>query len=353
MNNFGKNIKLSFFGESSSPYFGLTIDGIKAGLSFNIDKINETLNRYEHTNITWKFSSGYLNGFSTGAPLTILITNDSNTIKFKNGIISPSTTDLVVKDKYKGFNDFIDEGHFNQKAQYLFIILGECCKQILKDEGIVIISKIRSVKDVEDRKLKFAEITLGNLANLLSDDFPVLDIRAKNAMSSIIKKAKELKDTVGGVIETFIFNSPKSIGEPFFDGFDSLLSHLLFSFNFTKSIEFGDGLEITTKTGSKTIDEIVYKNEMITYLSNHQGGLDGGITNGNPIIIKTGIRPSPKMPKILNSIDIIARQNIEISNVSDYKVTDIFQAIKIIDALCYYIILDLLIEKNKYGGKLR
>jgi chorismate synthase len=85
MNTFGKNIKLSFFGETSSPFFGLTIDGIKPGVSININKINESLNRFETTNITWKFSSGIVGGFTTGSPITIIIENNNHNIKFKNG----------------------------------------------------------------------------------------------------------------------------------------------------------------------------------------------------------------------------------------------------------------------------
>ena len=350
MNTFGRNIKLSFFGETSSPFFGLSIDGIKPGVAININKINESLNRYEDSNITWKFSSGIIGGFTTGSPITILIENSDPNIKFKNGIIVPSTSDLVIKEKYKGFNDFIDEGHFSLKSINLFIILGEICKQILKDECIIVITRIKSIKDIQDKKLKFAEINVGNLISLHSSDFPVLDDRAKQAMKSIIKKAREIKDTVGGTIETFIFNSPKSLGEPYFDGFDSILSHLLFSFNFIKGIEFGDGLELTQKYGSKTIDEIVYKNDKIVYLSNHQGGIDAGITNGNPIIFTTSIRPSPKMPRILYSIDTLSKQNIEISNITDYKITNIYDAIKLIDSLSHYIILDFLIDKQKIGG---
>lgn len=350
MNIFGKNIKLSFIGESSSQNFSLIIDGIKPGIKVNIEKINTALNRFENEDLKWKFSTGFLNGFTTGSPLTISIFINEPSVKFKNGVISPSTSDLVIKEKYSGFNDFIDEGHLSNKSIYLFIILGEICKQILKDECIIIITKIKSIKEIEDKKLKFAEINLHNLAPLLSSDFPVLDERAKQAMKASIKKAKEIKDTVGGLLETYIFNIPKSLGEPFFDGFDSLISHLLFSFSFIKGIEFGDGITLTEKYGSKTIDEIVYKNENITYLSNHQGGLDAGITNGNPVIFQTTVRPSPKMPRILNSIDFLSKQNIEISNMSDYKVTNIFDAIKLIEAVSYYIILDLLIEKQKIGG---
>lgn len=350
MNSFGRNIKLSFFGETSSPFFGLTIDGIKPGVQININKINESLNKFEQPNIIWKFTSGIIGGFTTGSPITIIIENNETTVKFKNGIICPSTSDLVIKEKYKGFNDFVDEGHFSQKSIYLFIILGEICKQILKDECIIVITRINSIKEIKDKKLKFAEINVGNLSHLLSSDFPVLDDRAKQAMKSTIKKAREIKDTVGGTLETFIFNIPKSLGEPYFDGFDSILSHLLFSFNFIKGIEFGDGLELTEKYGSKTIDEIVYKNDRIVYLSNHQGGIDAGITNGNPIIFTTSIRPSPKMPKILYSIDTLSKQNIEISNISDYKVTNIYDAIKLIDSISHYIILDLFIDKHKIGG---
>lgn len=353
MNYFGKNIKINFFGETSSPYFGLTIDGIKPGIAINIDKINNALQMYEPSTISWKFSTGYINGYTTGAPVTIIIDNEDPIIKFKNGIICPSTSDLVIKDKYKGFNDFIDEGHLSTKSTYLFIILGEICKQILKDQCIIIITRIKSIKDITDKTLKFAEINVGNLSHLLSSDFPVLDDRAKHAMNQVIKKAKEIKDTVGGILQTFIFNVPKSLGEPFFDGFSSILSHLLFSFPYIKGIEFGDGLELSSKYGSKTIDEIVYKNGNIVYLSNHQGGIDSGITNGNPIIFQTMVRPSPKMPRILNSIDTLSKQNIEISNVSNYKVTDIFLTLKLINSLSYYILLDLIIENNKNGGIIR
>ena len=212
MNTFGRNIKLSFFGETSSPFFGLSIDGIKPGVAININKINESLNRYEDSNITWKFSSGIIGGFTTGSPITILIENSDPNIKFKNGIIVPSTSDLVIKEKYKGFNDFIDEGHFSLKSINLFIILGEICKQILKDECIIVITRIKSIKDIQDKKLKFAEINVGNLISLHSSDFPVLDDRAKQAMKSIIKKAREIKDTLSKELNSvMVLNLHKSM----------------------------------------------------------------------------------------------------------------------------------------------
>lgn len=357
MNNFGKNIRISIFGESHGPVIGLTIDGLPANFSFNIENIKKALNlrrgpesistpRREIDEII--FLSGYFNNHTTGEPLTFIIKNqDINDSYYQEGIVRPGHADLTKYLKYQGANDHRGGGAASGRMTVVLTVLGELCHQILATKQIEVISHIYSVKNVQDIKFDPLNDNISKLYKIKDDFFPVIDERAKKTMFESIKKAKTKNDSLGGIVETFIFNLPAGIGEPYFDSFESILSHLIFSIPGVKGIEFGDGFDIANNYGSTTIDELQFKNNNIEFSSNHQGGINGGITNGNFIKFKTAIKAPVSIKQEIKSIDLLHHNNITLTIEGRHDPIFVHRALQVINALSYYAILDMVIENEK------
>lgn len=357
MNNFGKNIRISIFGESHGSVIGLTIDGLPPKLTLDEDDIKKALaNRQGTSSIStprveenkYQIISGYFNNQTTGAPLTIIIPNmNVDDSAYTEGIIRPSHADYPYYLKFDGAADYRGGGTSSGRLTAVLVILGSICKSILKEQNITVISRIKGIKDVVD-KTSSKDITEASLLKLINVDFPVLDERAKKTMLDTIKKARNNNETLGGMVETFILNLPPALGEPFFDSFESILSHLLFSIPGVKGLLFGDGVDLAVKSGSKMIDEMAYVNGKVTFASNHQGGINGGITNGNIVNFTTILRAPASFSKPVNSIDVIRKENISVTTIGRHDVTFVHRALHVINALTYYAVLEMVMENEKH-----
>lgn len=357
MNTFGKNIRISIFGESHGKYIGLTIDGLPPKFRIDEDAIKKALKlrngtydfstpRQEENN--YQIISGYFNNQTTGLPLTILVKNeDIKDEDYHKGPIRPGHADLSNHFKFLGAEDYRGGGASSGRLTVVLVILGCICQQLLQPYHLQIISRIKSVKDIID-KTPTENISLSQLSQLINDPFPVLDERCKKAMLEEIKKAKNKNDSLGGTIETYIFGLTPGIGEPFFDSLESIIAHLIFSIPGIKGILFGDGLQLSKQKGSQIIDEIKYENNLITFNSNHLGGINGGISNGNYINFTSCVRPPSSINQKVHTIDIIKEENIELLVKGRHDVTFIDRIIPVINALTNYAILEMVKEYEKH-----
>lgn len=353
MNTFGKNIRVNIFGESHGPAIGITIDGLPNNFRIDFNKINFDLKRRlgnelistkrrEQDKI--EVISGYLDNHTTGAPLTIIIKNeDIDNKPYEKGIIRPSHSDLPLYFKTNAANDFYGGGHSSGRLTAPLVVLGSICNQILEEYNIHIVSRIFSIKNIEDAKISEKQINWDHLKKLTTNDFPTIDIHSRQLMIKAITKAMKNGDSLGGKVETFVFGMPIGIGEPFFDSFESIISHLMFSIPGVKAIEFGDGFEMCTKLGSDIVDQLQYQNNEITYLSNHQGGINGGLSNGNYINFKIGLRAPSSIATPLSSINVETKENIKLSTLGRHDPTIVHRAIPVIEGLTAFAILDLLL----------
>lgn len=352
---FGKIIKINIFGASHGPFIGMVIEGLPAGLKININEIKNDLNkRHSHNsystlrneNDNVDFISGIKNNILTGAPLCYLIKNkDIDSSLYKKGIIRPSHADLTYFLKYKGFNDYEGGGFSSGRLTAVLIVLGTICKQIIKKEKINVVSQIKSIHNVNDRDINTKN--LNNDINLLEKNiFSVLDKNKKNLMLKEIIKAKKNKDSVGGMIKTYVFNLNKYLGEPYFDSFESYVSHLLFSIGGIVGVSFGDGFDLINKYGSEVNDQIVLKNKKISFLSNHSGGINGGITNTNIVIINIAIKPTPSISKKQKSIDLVNKKNINLTISGRHDPCIVHRIKAVVNAIINYAILDLLLASK-------
>lgn len=350
MNIFGNKIRISLFGASHEEYIGLTISGFPAGVEPDFELINKRLQqRRGLMNLTskrfeedeYRFISGIFRGKTTGAPLTVLVRNSdlrSEDYEKHYGIARPSHADYTQYLKYQGHEDFRGGGIASGRLTIVFIILGALAESLLQEKNILVSSRLKSVQNISDEAIPDSD----DLKRLRDEDFPVLTPSVKKEMLNLIEETKKQGDTLGGVVETWIIGLPGGLGNPFFDGVESYLSHLIFSIPGVKGLEFGSGFEITKMTGSKANDEMYYQDGEVRYYSNHSGGINGGITNGNAVIFRTAFKPTPSIYLPQRTIDFLNKTNKVVTLSGRHDVIYAIKALHALNALANYAVLDLM-----------
>jgi len=358
MSTFGEAIKISLFGESHGEAIGITIHNFPHGIKIDFQQIEEYLMRRRPKdnlstsrveNDEYKVISGVFDGYTTGAPLTFIITNNNtNSSCYEKDNIRPSHADLTAYQKYNGYNDYRGGGHFSGRITAPLMILGSLCDQLLKIKGTVIFSHIYNIKNIYSTSLLNNNSLSEVSKKLINSDFPVIDEITLKQMKKEIAEAAANKDSVGGSIETIVLNPPLSIGEPFFDSVESLISHLIFSIPSVKGVEFGKGFDITNELGNIANDQIYMENGFIKTYSNNSGGINGGITNGMPIVFRTAIKPTPSISHEQQTISIRTMDNTSIKTKGRHDPCIVQRALPVINALTSYAIVELLyrIEGN-------
>ena len=274
MNSFGRIFRISIFGESHGKNIGIVLDGVPCGIDLCPKDFQMDIQRRKagakgstpriESDIP-NIISGVYKGKTSGAPLTILFENN-NTISKDYSLFQeiprPSHSDFVSMKKYNFCNDPNGSGHFSGRLTLAIVAAGVVAKKILKD------IKIKA---------------------------EILSINGSKNFEEEINKAISKKDSVGGIIECRAFPMPISLGEPFFDSLESVLSHLIFSIPGIKGIEFGKGFAMCQTYGSKNNDVIIDQNG--TTKSNNAGGICGGISNSNPLIFRVAVKPTASINK--------------------------------------------------------
>ncbi len=355
-NTFGNNVSITLFGESHGRAIGAVLDGISAGIKIDEEFIARQLSlragggelstpRKEKDKA--EIVSGVFNSYSTGAPICILIKNEnqkSSDYSENRYKARPSHADYAAYCKYHGFEDYRGGGHFSGRLTAPIVAAGAIAISALSAKGIKIGTHIAELASVKDKNFTDYE---KNIAFLSTADFPALDSEKRELMKAEILKTKKDGDSVGGTLETVITGLPAGVGEPFFDSVESVLSHALFSMPAVKGIQFGKGFDLVTLRGSEANDEFVTDGEKITTRTNNNGGINGGITNGMPIILKTVIKPTPSIYKTQNTVDFKSKQNTKITVTGRHDPAIIHRARVVQDSLCALALCDLLTER--YG----
>lgn len=291
MNQFGNSFRLSIWGESHGPAVGITIDGLKPGITLSEADFETDLARRRGgaAGTTPRCEadlphivSGIYEGHTTGAPLTILFTNDNTRSKDYSNLthhFRPSHADRVAAVKYEGQNDPRGGGHFSARLTVALVAAGVVAKKLLP-ENLTFATRLVAVGG-ESNPARFEEV---------------------------IRAAQAEGDSVGGVVECRIQGAPTGWGEPLFDSVESIASHLLFSIPAVKGVEFGDGFAVAERRGSENNDPIIDSEGHTA--TNHAGGIDGGITNGNEVVVRVAFKPTPSISREQLTFDT-ATGNIE------------------------------------------
>ena len=358
----GNSIKLSLFGESHGSMIGVVIDGLAPGIKLDTKFIQEQLDKRKpkgkistqrHEEDDFKIVSGYFNGYTTGTPLCIMIENKAQKSKDyekTRDLMRPSHADYTAEKKYLGYQDFRGGGHFSGRITAPLVAVGAICIQILREKGIVLGTHILKCKDEEDRNFSLDGEELKKEIEIVNNRyFPVFDDEKEESMKRVIEEAGKNLNSVGGILETAVMGVPSGVGEPYFNSIESILSHLLFSIPAVKGVEFGAGFSIANMFGSEANDSFYYdENGEVKTKSNNNGGINGGISNGMPIIIKTAIKPTPSIYKEQESIDISKHENIKFNIEGRHDPAIIHRARVVVDSVVAFGILDLLCMRYGY-----
>lgn len=311
-NTFGTSVAVTIIGESHGEYIGAVIDGLAPGIDVNENYINNMLflrrpdgkiSTPRKEKDEFKIVSGVVNGKTTGTPVTILIPNEnvkSADYSETRTVARPSHADYTAECKYHGFQDSRGGGHFSGRITAALVAAGSILKYALEQKGIYIGTHIKKCAGISDRD--FGDL-ISDINDLSKKTFAVLDDSLIDKMTTSIIQASTDGDSVGGVLETAVCGMPEGVGEPWFDSVESLLSHIMFSIPAVKGIEFGAGFKIADMKGSEANDIMKLENNRIVTATNNNGGINGGITNGMPIIFRTAIKPTPTIFKPQNTVD--------------------------------------------------
>lgn len=350
-NTFGSSVSLTLFGESHGEAIGAVLDGLAPGIKINEDYIAKKMQqrmpygkistaRRESDNV--EIVSGVYNRFTTGTPIALIINNSdmhSKDYSSTRSLARPGHADFTAYCKYHGFEDYRGGGHFSGRITAPVVAAGAILLGALKEKGIYIGTHIKKCAGITDRD--FDDIKSDLIA---VDDkiFSVLDTDIENEMKSAIEKAAENKDSVGGVLETAVFGIPAGVGEPWFDSLESVISHAVFGIPAVKGIEFGSGFELADMSGSKANDPFVCENGKISTLTNNNGGINGGISNGMPIVFRTAIKPTPSIFQKQTTVDFIKLENAEIELKGRHDPCIVHRACVVQDSLTAHVVADML-----------
>lgn len=357
---FGNNINISLFGESHSQAIGVVINGLAPGIKLDLEFIHHQLNlRKPKGKIStarqeadeFEIVSGFFNGFTTGTPLCLMIYNKSqksSDYEKTKSILRPSHADFTGIKKYIGYGDYRGGGHFSGRITAPLVAAGAICIHILKQKGITIGTHIKSCHGIEDVDFSSENDVLRIELDALNDKyFPLISDEKSKEMLAEIELAQQNGDSVGGILETVAINVPAGIGEPFFNSIESTISHLLFSIPAVKGVEFGLGFDFAKMTGSQANDPFYY-DKLVKTATNNNGGINGGISNGMPIVIKTVIKPTPSIYNEQNSVDINTLENVKLNIEGRHDPAIIHRARVVVDSVVAIGLVDLFCERYGY-----
>ncbi len=278
MNQFGRNFRVSIFGESHGEAVGMVIDGVKPGIALDVEDFEGDLARRrggapgttprKESDVP-DIVSGIYNGRTTGAPLTLLFHN-SNTRSGDYANLTehprPSHADWAAAQKFGGWNDPRGGGHFSGRLTLPLVAAGVVAKKMLPET--VGFSTLVVEVGAQGDPLRFEQV---------------------------IAEAQKVGDSVGGIVQVVVEGVPVGLGEPFFDSLESVAAHLIFSIPAVKGVEFGAGFHSARMRGSENNDPILSADGKTA--TNNAGGIIGGLTNGNPIVVTAAFKPTPSISR--------------------------------------------------------
>lgn len=372
-NTIGTAIRLTVFGESHGPYIGGVIDGLPPGLAIDTAYIAKQMDKRRSVAALStprreddipQFISGVIEGsvhltshdgkpdeaelregelYTEGTPLAFIIANcntRSSDYDALRGIARPGHADFTAQARYDGYQDARGGGHFSGRLTAVMVAAGSVVRHALEQKGILIGSHISELNGIRDISLDVSD-PAADIRRLNKMDLAVLDSEVSAAMQSRIIEAHEYRDSVGGILETYIYGLEAGIGEPLFGSVESELSKAVFSIGGVKGIEFGSGFEMARMMGSEANDAFAYRGGRAVTLTNHNGGINGGITNGMPIVFRTVIKPTPSIGKAQKTINFISGEETEIETGGRHDPAIIHRARVVVDSLAALVIADL------------
>lgn len=351
-NTFGQSVSLTLFGESHGSAVGAVIDGFAPGVQVDEKFIEKQLSRRRPSSDIdtarrepdkFRILSGVFNGKTTGSPICIIIPNENvKSSDYSYGVARPSHADYAAFCKYHGFEDYRGGGHFSGRVTSALVAAGAIFISALDTLNIKIGTHILRCADINDRMFDALD---DDIKSLSESTFPTLDEDSAEKMKQRILEAKEENDSVGGITQSAVVGIPAGVGEPWFDSVEGLISHALFSIGGIKGIEFGGGFSAVSMKASGFNDAFYIKDGHIVTVTNNNGGINGGITNGMPIIFQCAVKPTPSISREQKTVDFVKHEDVLTSIRGRHDPAIIRRICPVIDSVTALVICDLLAQR--------
>ena len=336
-------MKYSIFGESHGPAIGVVLEGVPAGLELDLDAIRLDLSRRAPGKNALSTArreadephilSGVFEGKTTGAPLCAVIENTDTRSKDYSrtkDLARPGHADYPAHVRYGGCNDYRGGGHFSGRLTAPLVFAGGVAKQLLARRGVTVGAHISAVYGVSDDSLEDWE----SLRACASKDFPVLNDAAGEEMQAAILEAKNEQDSVGGSIECGVFGLPAGLGSPDFGlNAEGIFSQYLFAVPAVKAVAFGAGTAFALMRGSEANDPLYMDDDgTVRAEQNCAGGINGGITNGMPLVFEVTMRPTPSIARQQFTVDMAKGENAVLELRGRHDPCVVHRAVPVIEA---------------------
>lgn len=322
MNSFGRIFKVSIFGESHGAALGAVVDGVRAGIKLDAASLEaDILRRKSGGKGTTpriegdepEILSGVLEGYTTGAPLAILFRNTnvrSGDYDALKEVPRPGHADYTASVKWNGFNDPRGGGHFSGRLTLPLVAAG-------------VIAKLQTGFDYSAEVIEIGGET------------------CKDKWDGLLSSASAEGDSLGGVVECRIEGVPAGLGEPFFDSVESLISHAMFSIPGVRGVEFGDGFAASRMKGSEHNDPFVLEGSTVATSKNGSGGVNGGLTNGAPIVFRVAFKPTSSIAKGQDTLNVKSGETVRLNVPGRHDVCFALRTPVVVEALSAIVLADL------------
>lgn len=350
-NSIGRVFVVTTFGESHGACVGCLIDGCPSGLEMDMGRIQEFVDRRQLNVLGTarrepdrvEVMSGTFRGFSTGAPICMLIWNkdvDSTSYDEIKDVPRPGHADYAANARYGGFNDYRGGGMFSGRITAGLVAAGGVAKLLLGRIGAEVrahtvrIGSVSLDRKVSAEDLKFAYDSIVRC----------VDPRISEKMVEEVRRAEDEGDSLGGIVEAIATGIPAGVGDPIFESLDSELAKALMSIPAVKGVEFGEGFRATGLRGSENNDQYGIVEGKVLPLTNRAGGILGGLSTGMPIVVRVAFKPTPSIGRAQGSVDLRTGREVEMKLKGRFDACVVPRAVPVVEAMCSLVLVDQFIR---------
>ena len=351
---FGNKIHVSIFGQSHGEKIGCVIDGLPAGEPVDPEALGRFLARrapgqkgatQRRETDAPHIVSGVVNGHTCGAPLCVLIDNaDTRSGDYEQlrDVPRPGHADYPAAVRFRGYQDVRGGGHFSARLTAPLCAAGGILLQLLARRGVRVGAHLLAVGDVRDQPMDPMMTDDAALDGLL-EGFPVFDPEKGREMLDKAEEMRRLQDSVGGVVECAVLHLPAGLGGPMFDGLENRIAQAVFAIPAVKGIEFGEGFAASALRGSENHDPYRVRDGQVVLLSNHAGGILGGLSSGAPLIFRAAFKPTPSIARPQQSVSLSRMEDRELVISGRHDPCVAIRAVPCVEAAAALALADLLL----------
>jgi len=349
-NSLGELFRITSFGESHGKCIGVVLDGCPAGLRLREEDIQKELDRRKPAQSPLTTSraeadcveilSGVFNDFTTGAPICMLVWNqsaDSSKYEKRRWTPRPGRADYPAHVKYGGFNDYRGGGRFSGRITAGYMMAGGVAKKLLLEHlNVEVLAHTRRIEDIQAKEPTVDEIK----KNVEGNPVRCADREAANKMATAIQKAAAEGDSLGGVVECVTLNLPAGVGSPVFDTLEGDLAKAILSIPAAKAVEFGLGCGFSVLRGSQSNDAYALSEGRVITRTNKAGGILGGVSNAMPITCRVAFKPTPSIRKRQKTVDLSSMKEVMIEVEGRHDPCIVPRAVPVVEAMVAVVLVD-------------